>query len=143
MLPCFVDAEREEKKDKFRKDLMRETHLRACNFSRVRLPRMWVFVHLTGLVWVFMKCLLEPQKPNSRLTQICCHSHVTAPGLQLQSAPDHIHVASPHSTPFHYPKAFHYPKGKDRSRWMLGTTAQPASASVPTSPYLRSILPLQ
>lgn len=70
--------QREENKDKFRKELMREAHLMAFNFSRVRLPRMWVFVHLTWLVWVFMKCLLEPQKPNSRLTEVCCLGHVTA-----------------------------------------------------------------
>lgn len=125
--------QREENKDKFRKEMMREAHLMAFNFSRVRLPRMWVFIHLTWLVWVFMKCLLEPQKPDSRVTQVCCHSHVTA--LRIATAV----CTTPH--PWASSLAFHCPKGKDRSRWMLATTT--ASASVPTSPYLRPLLPLQ
>lgn len=118
--PAVWMLQREGNKDKVRKELMREAHLKAFNFSRVRLPRMWVFAHLTWLVWVFMKCLLEPQKPNSRLTQICCHSHITA--LRVTNAV----CTRPHPCGFSTQNslAFHCPKEKDRSRWMLGTTTQ-------------------
>lgn len=128
--PALWTLQRKENKDKFRKELMREAHLRAFNFSRIRLPKMWVFVHLTWLVWVFMKCLLEPQKPNSRLTQICCHVTALRIATAVCTRPYPCDFSAQNSL------AFQYPKVKDTSKWMLGTTTQIASASVSTSPYL-------
>lgn len=108
--PALWMLQREENKDKFRKELMREAHLRAFNFSRVRLPRMWDVCSFDSVGLGFhevppratkAKLQINPSLlPQSRYsTQDCyCSLHQTS-SMWL------LHTELP---------GFHCPKGKER-----------------------------